>query len=59
LKDKLQELKAKTTMEAKYIKKSTDNSVAQTKKKCDMSETELRNQIDVCKFDKIIETIKR
>ncbi len=46
-------------MEAKYIKKSTDNSVAQTKKKCDMSETELRNQIDVCTFGKITETIKR
>ncbi len=46
-------------MEAKYIKKSTDNSVAQTKKKCDMSETELRNQIDVCTFEKFIDTFKR
>jgi hypothetical protein len=48
LKDRLQELKAKTSMEAKYVKKSTDNSVAQTKKKCDLSEVELRQQIEVC-----------
>jgi hypothetical protein len=47
LKDRLQELKAKTNMEAKYIKKSTDNSVSQTKKKCDLSEQELRQQIEV------------
>lgn len=46
LKDRLQELKAKTNMEAKYIKKSTDNSVSQTKKKCDLSEQELRQQIE-------------
>lgn len=48
LKDKLQELKAKTNMEAKYVKKSTDNSVAQTKKKCELSEQELKQQIEVC-----------
>jgi hypothetical protein len=47
LKDRLQELKAKTNMEAKYVKKSTDNSVAQTKKKCDLSEVELKQQIEV------------
>ena len=47
LKDRLQELKAKTNMEAKYVKKSTDNSVAQTKKKCELSETELKQQIEV------------
>ncbi len=46
LKDRLQELKAKTNMEAKYVKKSTDNSVAQTKKKCDLSEIELKQQIE-------------
>jgi hypothetical protein len=46
LKDRLQELKAKTNMEAKYVKKSTDNSVAQTKKKCDLSEVELKQQIE-------------
>ena len=50
LKDRLQELKAKTNMEAKYVKKSTDNSVAQTKKKCDLSEAELKQQIEVCWF---------
>ncbi len=47
LKDRLQELKAKTQMEAKYVKKSTDNSVAQVKKKCDLSEVELRQHIEV------------
>lgn len=47
LKDRLQELKAKKNMEAKYVKKSTDNSVAQTKKKCDLSEQELKQQIEV------------
>lgn len=46
LKDRLQELKAKTTMESKYVKKSTDNSVAQTKKKCELSEVELKAQIE-------------
>ena len=46
LKDKLQELKAKTNMEAKYVKKSTDNSVSQTKKKCDLSETDLSTNIE-------------
>lgn len=50
LKDRLQELKAKTNMEAKYVKKSTDNSVAQTKKKCDLSEIELKQQIEVGVF---------
>lgn len=49
LKDRLQELKAKTNMEAKYVKKSTDNSVSQTKKKCDISEQELKQQIEVTK----------
>ena len=33
-------------MEAKYIKKSTDNSVEQAKKKCNLSETELKHQIE-------------
>jgi hypothetical protein len=53
LKDRLQELKAKTNMEAKYVKKSTDNSVAQTKKKCDLSELELKQQIEVFGFFQI------
>lgn len=46
LKDRFQELKAKTNMEAKYVKKSTDNSVLQAKKKCDLSEAELKQQIE-------------
>jgi hypothetical protein len=35
-------------METAYVKKSTDNSVAQTKKKCELSEAELKHQIEVC-----------
>lgn len=46
LKDRLQELKAKTNMEAKYVKKSTDNSVEQVKKRCDLAELELKKQIE-------------
>lgn len=34
-------------MEAQYVKKSTDNTVAQAKKKCEMSEHELKQQIEV------------
>jgi len=52
LKDRFQELKAKTNMEAKYVKKSTDDSVLQAKKKCDLSEAELKQQIEV-KFQSI------
>lgn len=47
LKDRLQELKAKKNMEAKYVKKSTDNLLEQTKKKCELSESELKQQIEV------------
>ena len=35
-------------METAYVKKSTDNSVAQTKKKCELSEADLKQQIEVC-----------
>lgn len=53
LKDRFQELKAKTNMEAKYVKKSTDNSVLQVKKKCELTETELKQL-----KDKMIEQIE-
>ena len=47
LKDQLQEMKAKTNMEGKYIKKITDVSIAQTQKKCSMAEGLLRSEIKV------------
>jgi len=47
LKDQLQEMKAKTSMENKYIKKVCDVSVAQTQKRCAMAEKALQNEITV------------
>lgn len=46
--DQLQEMKAKTNMEGKYIKKCAEVSVAQTQKKCSLSEKEMKDQIEVC-----------
>ena len=34
-------------MEGKYIKKCADVAVAQTQKKCNMTEKELKDEIDV------------
>lgn len=48
LKDQLQEMKAKTNMEGKYVKKCSEVSVAQTQKKCTMKERELSKDIKVC-----------
>merc|ERR1712226_615110 len=45
LKDQLQEMKAKTAMERKYVQKSSEVSVTQTKKKCDIGITQLNQQI--------------
>jgi len=47
LKDQLQEMKAKTSMEGKYVKKICDGSVAQTQKRCAMNERALHNEISV------------
>ena len=47
LKDQLQEVKAKTAMEGKYVKKVCDVSVAQTQKRCLMSEKALHSEIAV------------
>ncbi|XP_044522661.1 dynein regulatory complex protein 9 [Gracilinanus agilis] len=46
LKDQLQELKAKTNMESRYVKKNTDLQVAQTQKKCGKDEEILLEEID-------------
>ena len=47
LKDQLQEMKAKTNMEGKYIKKCAEVSVSQTQKRCNLSEKESREEIEV------------
>jgi len=52
LKDQLQEMKAKTSMEGKYVKKVCDVSVAQTQKRCIMTEKTLQNEIAVGKVSK-------
>ena len=45
LKDELQETKAKTTMESKYIKKDADVRVGCSQKKCANTEQELKEEI--------------
>ncbi len=47
LKDQLQEMKAKTSMEGKYIKKSAEVGVAQTQKRCNMAEKSMKDEIEV------------
>merc|ERR1711976_574046 len=54
LKDQLQEMKAKTNMEGKYIKKCAEVSVAQTQKRCNIGEKECRDDIESLK-DKVDE----
>ena len=46
-KDQLQEMKAKTSMEKKYIKKVCTESVNQTQKMCNMGEKQLKEEIEV------------
>jgi IQ domain-containing protein G len=47
LKDQLQEMKAKTAMEGKYVKKVCDVSVAQTQKRCQLTEKAIHSEIEV------------
>lgn len=47
LKDQLQEMKAKSSMEGKYVKKCSEVSVAQTQKKCSIKERELTKEAKV------------
>jgi kinesin family protein 6/9 len=49
LKDQLQEMKAKTMMEGKYVKKMCDVSVAQTQKRCLFNEKTLQTEIEELK----------
>ncbi|TFK04941.1 putative chitinase 3 [Platysternon megacephalum] len=46
LKDQLQEMKAKTDMESRYVKKETELQVYQTQKKCSNAESDLFNDIE-------------
>ena len=54
LKDQLQEMKAKTSMEKKYIKKVCNVSVLQTQKMCNMGEKDLKDEIDVSFYCTVI-----
>ncbi|XP_065055928.1 dynein regulatory complex protein 9-like [Rhopilema esculentum] len=49
LKDQLQETKAKTSMETKYIKKDAEVRVSCAQKQCQKTESELKEEIEVLK----------
>lgn len=49
LKDQLQEMKAKTNMEGKYIKKCAEVGVNQTQKRCGLAEKDTREEIEKLK----------
>jgi len=57
LKDQLQETKAKTNMENKYIKKDADVRVACSQKKCQLTEQEIKE--DIKSLNKEIENESR
>ncbi|XP_018432029.1 PREDICTED: IQ domain-containing protein G [Nanorana parkeri] len=57
LKDQLQEMKAKTNMEGKYVKKDTELQVSQIQKKCSISESDLQMDIQKMK-EKMDEEIR-
>lgn len=47
LKDQLQEMKAKTNMEGKYVRKNTELQVWQTQQMCTIAETDVQQEIQV------------
>ncbi|XP_072033611.1 dynein regulatory complex protein 9-like [Amphiura filiformis] len=57
LKDQLQEMKAKTSMEGKYIQKDAEVAVGQTQKRCFLSEKDAKGEIELLK-KKIDEEIR-
>ncbi|XP_069830682.1 dynein regulatory complex protein 9 [Dendropsophus ebraccatus] len=57
LKDQLQEMKAKTSMENKYVKKDTELQVSQTQKKCNIAESDLQMELQKIK-EKMDEEIR-
>ncbi|EDO39999.1 predicted protein [Nematostella vectensis] len=50
LKDQLQEMKAKTSMEGKYIKKDAEVRVSCTQKKCQQTENSMKEELERLKF---------
>ncbi|CAJ0966473.1 unnamed protein product, partial [Ranitomeya imitator] len=57
LKDQLQEMKAKTSMEGRYVKKDSDLQVSQTQKKCNTAESDLLMELQKMK-EKVDEEIR-
>ncbi|XP_038049924.1 dynein regulatory complex protein 9-like [Patiria miniata] len=57
LKDQLQEMKAKTSMEGKYVQKDAEVAVNQVQKRCMLSEKQLKDEIELIK-KKIDEEIR-
>ncbi|XP_075717965.1 dynein regulatory complex protein 9 isoform X1 [Rhinoderma darwinii] len=57
LKDQLQEMKAKTSIEGKYVKKDTELQVSQTQKKCNIAESDLQLELQKIK-EKMDEEIR-
>ena len=47
LKDQLQEMKAKASMEGKYIRKDAEVRVSVTQKKCQQKETSMKEELEV------------
>ncbi|KAE8603526.1 hypothetical protein XENTR_v10014356 [Xenopus tropicalis] len=57
LKDQLQEMKAKTSIEGRYVKKDTDLLISQTQRKCGIAESELQTELQSVK-EKMDEEIR-
>ncbi|XP_054771353.2 dynein regulatory complex protein 9-like [Lytechinus pictus] len=49
LKDQLQEMKAKTSMEGKYVQKDAEVAVGQMQKRCYLTEKEMKDEIELLK----------
>ena len=50
LKDQLQEMKAKASMEGKYIRKDAEVRVSVAQKKCQQTEANLREELEVRRY---------
>ncbi|XP_072180626.1 dynein regulatory complex protein 9-like [Diadema setosum] len=49
LKDQLQEMKTKTSMEGKYVQKDAEVAMGQTQKRCSLTEKEMKDEIELLK----------
>lgn len=54
LKDQVQEMKAKTSTEGKYMKKNAELQVQQTQKKCTEEESKLKEEVQVWKLNGVL-----